>query len=396
MSNDLPNEEAHRLRVLLVNRFFGSQAPTGRLLYDVAKRLVAEGHDVVVLTSQGSYVDSNTGPSVSKDHKIDVRIVWQSNVFPRLVNWGWFWIQAIVRVPAMRWDRCVLLTDPPFLAVAAPLAKCLTGPSRKIFWWTMDLYPDALYAAGIIDRDSVLYRTLQRCVESCLGSLDGAITLGSRQLDRLKGYRNWRSVGSWIVVPPWDGPLPKPLGFNPVAKKFGWENVKVALYAGNLGEGHLYAEFLDGAKWLQSKGRIEWLVVFVVRGSQVAQLRAESAGLPNVCVMDYLPEADRPSLLWSAAVHLVSMKPGWEGVIVPSKLYGILKTEAPVLFVGPDDADTSDEIRRHRRGKVLPSGSDGEVVASVIDELGCGPRMEPLTADVSGVAKVVEYLVRDA
>ena len=383
------------VRVLLVNRFFGgSQTPTGRMLHDVAERLVAGGHDVVVLASKRGYVKSEAGFSSSSPSRIDVRFIWQSSATPRLVNWGWFWIQAIVRVPLMRWDRCLLLTDPPFLAVAARLSKLLRRDSRKIFWWTMDLYPDALHAAGLIDSDSVVYRALQRCVESCLGSLDGAIALGPRQLDRLKAYRRWTSVGSHIVVAPWDDrPLPKPpAGLNRVAKKFGWENVKVALYAGNLGEGHPYAEFLDAAKWFQSRGRHDWVFVFVVRGSRVARLRVESAGLPNVRVMDYLPEADTACLLWSASVHLVSMKPGWEGIIVPSKLYGIFKTEAHVLFVGPEDADTSEELRRLRLGKVLPWGCDGETVAAAMDELERQPRSAPF-ASAAGIARVAEYVV---
>jgi hypothetical protein len=383
------------VRVLLVNRFFGgSQAPTGRILCDVAEHLVADGHDVVVLTSKGGYAKSEDGFPTSDNSSIDVRIVWQGAAMPRLVNWGWFWIQAVARVPLMRWDRCVLLTDPPFLTVAALLAKLLRRDSRKIFWWTMDLYPDALHAAGIIDRSSALYRLLQRCVESCLGSLDGVVTLGSRQLCRLKGYGRWGSISSYVVVPPWDSrPLPKPpVGLNPIAKRFGWESVKVALYAGNLGEGHSYEEFLSAAKWLRSKGRSDWLFVFVVGGSGVARLRGESAGLPNVRVMDYLPESDRAGLLWSAAVHLVSMKPGWEGIIVPSKLYGIFKTEAPVLFIGPEDADTSDELRRLRRGIALPFGAEGSAVASSLDELERQPRREPF-ASGAGIAGVADYIV---
>ena len=383
------------MRILLVNRFFGgSQTPTGRMLCDVAERLVADGHEVVVLASKGGYVKSEIGSPNSSVSGIEVRIVWQSPLVPRLVNWGWFWIHAIACVPLMRWDRCLLLTDPPFLTVAALFAKLLRRNSRKIFWWTMDLYPDALHAAGIIDRNSIVYRLLQRCVESCLGALDGAIALGLRQLGRLKDYRRWGSIGSYIVVPPWDNrPLSKPsTGLNPVASRFGWGNLKVALYAGNLGEGHPYKEFLSAATLLHSKGRKDWLFVFVVRGSGVAQLKAESTGLPNVRIMDYLPESDTACLLWSASVHLVSMKLGWEGVIVPSKLYGILKTEAPVLFVGPEDADTSEEIRRLRRGKILPIASEGKAIALSLDELERQPRSEPF-ADETGVARVADYIV---
>jgi hypothetical protein len=294
----------------------------------------------------------------------------------------------------MHWDRCLLLTDPPFLTVAAPFAKLLGRHSRKIFWWTMDLYPDALHAAGIVNRGSTLYGALQRCVECSLGSLDGVIALGSKQLERLKAYRRWSSIGSHIVISPWDNrPLSKPpSGTNPVARRFGWENLKVALYAGNLGEGHPYEEFIGGAKWLLSQGRLDWVFVFVVRGSGVAPLKAHSQNLPNVHVMDYLPESDTACLLWSATVHLVSMKSGWEGIIVPSKLYGIFKTEAPVLFIGPEDADTSDELRRLRRGIALQIGAEGRAVASSLDELERQPRRDPFATD-AGIAGVADYIV---
>jgi hypothetical protein len=86
------------------------------------------------------------------------------------------------------------------------------------------------------------------------------------------------------------------------------------------------------------------------------------------------------------------MKPGWEGIIVPSKLYGIFKTEAQVLFVGPEDADTSEELRRLRLGKVLPWGCDGETVAAAMDELERQPRSAP-SASAAGIARVVEYVV---
>jgi hypothetical protein len=177
-----------------------------------------------------------------------------------------------------------------------------------------------------------------------------------------------------------------------VLKRYGWEDLNIALYAGNLGEGHTFREFVEGARWFHLRKRRDWLFVFAVRGSGVASLRAEMGDQPNVRVMDYLPEVETAPLLWSATVHLISMKPGWEGVIVPSKLYGVIKTEAPVLFIGPGDADIAEEVRRLRRGKVLPSGSDGTAVASALEELGQPRwRASPVT-DVAGVERVADYV----
>jgi hypothetical protein len=367
------------------------------MLHDVAEQLVATRHEVVVLTSSGGYVNTEAELSESSLPKFDIRVVRQSSAVPRLINWGWFWIQAVVRVPLMRWDRCLVLTDPPFLMIAGLFSKILHGNSRKMFWWTMDLYPDALAAAGILSPKNPLYWILRQFVEMGLRALDGVIALGPRQHRSLQAYSRWRSTDQFcIVVPPWDSRLVQrpPLGENSVVRRFGWDGLTIALYAGNLGEGHTFTEILEGARWFQVNGKTEWLFVFAVRGSGVAALKVQAAGLPNVIVMDYLPEDETAPLLWSAAVHLISMKPGWEGTIVPSKLYGVIRTEAPVLFIGPEDSDTAEELRRLHRGKVLRSGADGATVAATLQQLGQPAwRATPLT-EIGGMGQVAEYICR--
>jgi hypothetical protein len=72
-------------------------------------------------------------------------------------------------------------------------------------------------------------------------------------------------------------------------------------------------------------------------------------------------------------VHLITMSPGWEGIVVPSKLYGCIRTGRPVLFIGPDNADTAREIRANDWGMALPPGASGELVAAAILELAARP-----------------------
>ena len=59
--------------------------------------------------------------------------------------------------------------------------------------------------------------------------------------------------------------------------------------------------------------------------------------------------------------------------MVPSKLYGCVRTGRPVLFIGPERADTAIEIRKHGWGETLPAGSSGEAVAEAIERLGNAP-----------------------
>jgi hypothetical protein len=70
------------------------------------------------------------------------------------------------------------------------------------------------------------------------------------------------------------------------------------------------------------------------------------------------------------------MSPGWEGIVVPSKLYGCIRTGRPVLFIGPENADTAREIRANDWGGVLPPGASGELVAAAILELAARPTRE--------------------
>lgn len=384
------------MRFLLVNRFFGgSQTPTGRMLLDVAEKLVVAGHEVVVLTTSGGYVSSEDELSVSELPRFDVCLVSQSGSLHKAINWVWFLLNATLRVPFMRWDRCVLLTDPPLLVTAAPLARLFHGRSRRNYLWTMDLYPEALHAAGIVTSKTLLYRALRQLAGYGLNALDGVVTLGPRQRLRLSQYRQWNDSRNFsVVVPPWDNrPLPRTSdAISLLQERLGWKGTKVALYAGNLGEGHTFEEFIAAARLLDADSRRDWLFAFAVRGSRVAALREAAAELPNVKVMDYLPEADTAALLWSATVHLISMMPGWEGIIVPSKLYGVLQTEAPVLFVGPEDADTAYELGKLERGRALLSGSDGRLVAGALDELSQTRRKPDSPSDAPGMDRIVEFL----
>jgi hypothetical protein len=112
------------------------------------------------------------------------------------------------------------------------------------------------------------------------------------------------------------------------------------------------------------------MVRFAVRGAKERALRKDSWKMTNVRVTEYASEEETPAMLASARVHLITMSPGWGGVVVPSKLYGCVRTGRPVLFLGPEQSDTAREIRKHGWGEVLPPDAEGGDVAKAIVRLG--------------------------
>jgi colanic acid biosynthesis glycosyl transferase WcaI len=358
------------MKILLVNRYYGGeQTPTGRMLHDLSLFLAKQGHDVTVLSTKVVYLGSKASPV---ERHVNLRTVTLYALgFGRVLDWLLFWFQTAVALVWKKWDSCILMTDPPFLPLAA-VPAALIHSDRRFYWWTMDLYPEALVAAHLIRPNEFSDNILRWFNEIGLRKMSGVIALGEKQKERLQCYKAWKGdVGFSIVVPPWDL---RPLVTNKSAAeslraRYGWSSKKVALYAGNLGEGHLFREIVHAAGLLHDQQRSDWLFVFACRGKGVSELKKIAHDLPNIFVTDYLPPQDAAGLLSAADVHVVTMKQGWEGVIVPSKLYGILSTNAPVLFVGPRDSDTALAIHSMSRGICLKPGCSANDFVSSLDSL---------------------------
>ena len=398
------------MKILIVNRFFGgAQIPTGRMAEDVARVLVEGGHEVTALASTGTYSGAEKQAQHGAwgiEHRVGGMRLEQVHVpkcMPRAVAWLWFTWQARKRIPRMDWDVCVLMTDPPLLPLLVPRAKAADGPrdhgttgpqdaKRRVAVWLMDLYPEALAASGRLSEGNPIYRWYFNKRQRALGASDLLLFLGETQkalVEKREGEKVERCevVGGQeadgtrqtktMVVPPWDD-----RGNIALATEESLRNL--ALYAGNLGEAHCFEEILAAVPFLPA----DWRIRFAVRGAKSAGLKAAANELKSprnqeakrlgaeVEVTGYASEEETPRLLASARVHLITMSPGWEGIVVPSKLYGCIRTGRPVLFVGPENADTAREIRANDWGGVLPPGASGELVAAAILKLAARPTRE--------------------
>ena len=55
--------------------------------------------------------------------------------------------------------------------------------------------------------------------------------------------------------------------------------------------------------------------------------------------LPFFPASKIPSVLAAADAHLITVKRGLEGVVVPSKMYGILAAGKPIVAVAPRETD---------------------------------------------------------
>lgn len=136
------------------------------------------------------------------------------------------------------------------------------------------------------------------------------------------------------------------------------------LYCGNVGRGHDIETIFSAVEKLNHEMNLEVVFVGGGKGHQTFRNLALELELDNVSFCPPVPLFKLPELLASGDIHLVSQKMGTQGLLVPSKIYGILAVGRPVLFIGPHDCEVASLVTRSGAGIIVrPGDVDGVVCA---------------------------------
>jgi hypothetical protein len=359
------------LRFVFVNRFYWPDEPaTAQLLTDLAEALAARGHSVSVIASHPG------GDTPSAEQRRGVAIVRvrgtrlnRCGLLGKFADFTTFYVGCLIGliVQVRPGDIVVALTDPPLLGAGVWLAARLRR--AKVIHWAQDIYPEVAVALtgnrwlGVFAplRD-LAWRRAEACVT--LGSdMKRVLSRAGVEPRRLAVIPNWAPAGLDV----------QPAGTADALRK-KWELVGkfVVLYSGNLGRVHDLAPLLDVAERLQAQPHI--VFVFVGRGAQLATLHAQTdeRKLKNIRFQSPQPRDQLATALSLGDLHLVTLLPGCENFVFPSKLYGIAAVGRPILFVGPPDCEIATLIKARRIGRTFSSG-ETVATADTITDLSFAP-----------------------
>lgn len=364
--------EAAGKRILLINQYYWpDHASTAQHLADLAESLTARGYECHVLCAQGRYKPGEP-PLPSHEvhegvhiHRVPATSLGRKNNLSRYADYLSFYARAVIRSARMpRFDALVTLTTPPIIGLIGTLLRRLRGTPHV--YWSMDLHPDASLALGRMSRKNPIVRGLAWLSDFVYRHADRVVVLGPYMSDRVltKGVRPDRIVS----IPVWsrrDEIYPVDRDANTLRQALGLGDAFVAMYSGNLGLAHSFAEFLEAARRLRDRQDIVFL--FVGGGPRVLELQAarDREGLTNIRFQDYVPREELHRSLSLADVHLISMRPEMTGIVVPGKLYGVMAAARPALFVGPAHCESADTIRRAGCGFTIAAGDAGGVVEAL-------------------------------
>lgn len=257
------------------------------------------------------------------------------NMKKRLTNYlSYVWL-AVPRALFLDCDVVLAMTDPPFQGIVGAFVAML---KRKPYAYNIrDLYPD-MAVGGDIMRRGLLARLWERMHRWALRRAKRVIVLGEDMRARIigKGVEPSRVVviRDGAELPRAAGPLPSldPEIVRAIRAGFSF----VLLHAGNLGFYGAWNTLITAARKLGNDGVG---LVFVGGGALREQLEIAATGAENIRFLNYFPSNKIPSVLAAADAHIVTVKRGLEGVVVPSKMYGVLAAGKPIVAVAPKETD---------------------------------------------------------
>ncbi len=364
------------MTIWFVNRYFHpDHSATSQMLGDLAFALAAAGEDVRVVTSRQRYDEpaARLPPLERIDgvtvHRVPTSRFGRRSLAGRALDYLTFYLAccACLLRRVRHGDIVVAKTDPPLISVVAALAARVRG--ARLVNWLQDLFPEVAVALGVRGARSAS-GPLLRLRDWSLRTAVANVAIGERMRERLRA----RGVpdGTLAVIHNWahaDRVHPVPPAVNALRARWRLGERFVVGYSGNLGRAHDEATIAAAVRLLAQAGNDRIAFVFIGGGSGLDRLRADLAGCsPNM--VQFHPYQPRERLAESLSVpdlHLVSLRPALEGLIVPSKLYGSMAAGRATLNLGDPDGEVGRVLRTLGAGISVAPGDPQALVRALLD-----------------------------
>jgi colanic acid biosynthesis glycosyl transferase WcaI len=329
---------------------------------------------VHVIASQQLY--DNPGASLPKSeivngvhvHRVATTTFGRSALIGRGMDYASYYISMwrCARSVVHFGDIIIAKTDPPLTSVIA--MRVAAQRNARFVNWLQDIYPEAAAELGVPLMRGRLGRGLCRLRDLSLRRAAANVVLGVRMSEcvRARGVPPDRVH----IIPNWsDDRRLRPISpdENPLRQDWELQDEFVVGYSGNLGRAHEFETVLAAASLLRDQPRI--LFLFIGGGHQFELLAAAVRAHGLQKKFRFIPYQDQATLAYSLNVpdaHLISLRPELEGLIVPSKLYGIAAVGRPIISITAPDGEIAQLVRQHDCGVVIEPGNGQDLAQTLI------------------------------
>ncbi len=357
--------------VLLNQPFHPDVVATAQMGKDLADHLINQGFTVSAIASRSIY--GSTGATLPKHevidnitiHRVGSNIFGKKGIIARLADFALFYLQAGFKITTMKKPTVVVsFTTPPFIALLGLWCRLARG--SKAVYWVMDLYPDVPVACSVMSPRSPLTKLMEHIHRWILKKSDAVVVLGRCMKNRVIDKGIPESRIHFIPVWPIDAGL-KPVTHesNSLRKKWNPDNQTCVMYSGNFGIAHDADTLMNAMIKLRDDNSIRFDFIGSGKRRALVEQTIKDSHLINAAWHEYVPREQLAHSLSAGDIHIVSIKEGLEGLIVPSKMFGIMSVGRPVIYIGNRQSEIARIISESGCGLLVSQGDDAALVDAI-------------------------------
>lgn len=329
------------MKLSIITQFYPPDyAATGQLIEELANQLKNQGVQIHVFTGQPGYAfQKKSAPTIERNDKLLIRRsrtarLWPKRIRGKAINGLLFCLRSAFHLLKSCWrgDVLLLTTAPPFLPLLGYLAHLIFKLPYLCLLY--DLYPDVAVELQVVSEKHWMVRFWNLVNQEIWKNSSGIIVLSPSMEKRI--VAKCPEVADKIaVIHSWANPeliVPLPKQDNWFAHKHNLVDKFTVLYSGNMGRCHDMETILEAAKLLHSEP-IQFVFIGDGAKRKVCLEQVKALGLSNCLFLPYQDKKYLPYSLTACDLSLVSISPGMEGLVAPSKLYGILAAGRPVATI---------------------------------------------------------------
>jgi glycosyltransferase involved in cell wall biosynthesis len=365
------------MRILLLTQYFRPEKGAAQVrLWELAKGLKKEGHDLTVVTAfpnhpEGMIPPEYQGKFFLKEQMEGIKILRpgftraRAGFWLRLLNYFSFVCSSLYGILRSGPQDLIVVESPPlFIGFSAIFASWLKR--APYIFNVSDLWPESAVQLGLVTNrrliamsewlERLFYRKAKKLSAQSEGIVKGIMSKGIAA-----GNILWLPNGV-------DTELFKPREKDTeLEEQLGLQGKFIILYAGTMGYAHGIETALEAAAILENDEDIFFL--FVGDGSQRPELEkiAREKRLRNVRFIDFQPLEVIPRYFSLSSINLSTLRRYKlsEGVR-PAKVFPSLASGQPLIYVGEGEGA---EVVKERGGGVVVEPENPELLARTILEL---------------------------
>jgi glycosyltransferase involved in cell wall biosynthesis len=368
-NNTIVNDLSSRI-VFNSELFYPNQTSTAYYITEIVRAVAKETHRNVIVfcaTDLENYGEISQFNNLTI-HRIDKGKGNKNRLLARILKFMRISLKMGISLFFLihNHDTLFCVTNPPFALLFCAFLKKI----RKIRFILLvyDVFPENLVAIGLLKNTSILYRFSKLIYDWGYKSADNVISIGRDVTDILikKGvsYEQITQISNWSD-PSEIKYLPKEE--NAIIIKYGLENKRVFLFAGNFGRVQGISELLHVIDHVSAQNAA---FLFIGDGAMKETIERYRVDNPQkaIILLPYMLMEQQNIFLNACDVAIISLSENMLGLGVPSKSYYSLMSGHPILYIGNSQSEIAFLIEEGKCGWSC-SFDNIDKCARVIDQI---------------------------